>query len=103
MKAVLVVAWFGTRTLPITKTIPKEMLPVGNKPVIQYAVEWCVNAGIQDIIMITSQQKKALEDYFDKNPELEDVLVKKGKKICSRWLIIRNHWLILHLWSNYNN
>ena len=79
MKAVLVVAWFGTRTLPITKTIPKEMLPVGSKPVIQYVVEWCADAGITDIIMITSQQKKALEDYFDKNPELEDALAKKNK------------------------
>ena len=79
MKAVLVVAWFGTRMLPITKTIPKEMLPVWDKPVIQYVVEWCVNAWIQDIIMITSQQKKALEDYFDKNYELEDMLQKKGK------------------------
>ncbi|MFA7298266.1 MAG: sugar phosphate nucleotidyltransferase [Candidatus Absconditabacterales bacterium] len=80
MKAVLVVAGFGTRMLPITKTIPKEMLPVGNKPVIQYVVEGCVNAGIQDIIMIVSQQKKALEDYFDKNYELEDILQKKGKQ-----------------------
>lgn len=79
MKAVIVAAWFGTRTLPITKTIPKEMLPVGDKPVIQYIVEWCVQAGINDIIMITSQQKKALEDYFDKNYELEDALQKKGK------------------------
>lgn len=79
MKAVIVVAGFWTRMLPITKTIPKEMLPVWDKPVIQYVVEWCVNAGIQDIIMITSQQKKALEDYFDKNYELEDILQKKGK------------------------
>lgn len=79
MKAVLVVAGFGTRMLPITKSIPKEMLPVGDKPVIQYAVESLVDAWIKDIIMITSQQKKALEDYFDKNYELEDILQKKWK------------------------
>ncbi len=79
MKAVIVAAWFGTRMLPITKTIPKEMLPVGDKPIIQYTVEWLVDAGITDIVMITSQQKKALEDYFDKNYELEDILQKKGK------------------------
>lgn len=79
MKAVIVAAWFWTRMLPITKTIPKEMLPVGDKPIIQYTVEWLVGAGITDIIMITSQQKKALEDYFDKNYELEDILQKKGK------------------------
>ncbi len=79
MKAVLVVAWFWTRMLPITKTIPKEMLPVWDKPVIQYAVESLVDAGIKDIVMITSQQKKVLEDYFDKNYELEDMLIKKWK------------------------
>ena len=79
MKAVLVVAGIGTRTLPITKTIPKEMLPVGDKPVIQHVVELCADAWVKDIIMITSQWKKALEDHFDKNVELEDILAKKGK------------------------
>jgi len=79
MKAVIVAAWFGTRMLPITKTIPKEMLPVGDKPVIQYIVEDLVRNGINDIIMITSNQKKALEDYFDKNYELEALLEKKWK------------------------
>ncbi len=79
MKAILVAAWRGTRMLPITKTIPKEMLPIWDKPVIQYIVEDIVNANIQDILMITSQQKKALEDYFDKNYELEDLLEKGGK------------------------
>jgi UTP--glucose-1-phosphate uridylyltransferase len=79
MKAIIPAAWYGTRMLPITKTIPKEMLPVGNKPVIQYIVEWLVSAGIQDIVMITSQGKAALEDYFDKNYELEELLKRKGK------------------------
>lgn len=66
--------------LPITKTIPKEMLPVWEKPVIQYIVEDLSQSWIKDILMITSQQKKALEDYFDKNYELEDSLKKKGKE-----------------------
>jgi len=65
--------------LPITKSIPKEMLPIWDKPVIQYIVEDIVNANIKDILMITSQQKKALEDYFDKNYELEDLLKKWNK------------------------
>lgn len=65
--------------LPISKTIPKEMLPVGDKPIIQYTVESLVQAWITDIIMITSQQKKALEDYFDTNYQLEDILKKKWK------------------------
>ena len=79
MKAIILAAWFGTRMLPITKTIPKELLPVWNKPVIQYAVEWLVDAWIKNILMVTSQWKKALEDYFDKNYELEDLLQKKWK------------------------
>lgn len=79
MKAVLVAAWFGTRTLPITKSIPKELLPVWDKPVIQYVIEDLVKNGIDDIMIITSVWKKALEDYFDKNTELEDMLEKKWK------------------------
>lgn len=79
MKAVVVAAWFGTRMLPITKTVPKEMLPVWDKPIIQYTIDGLVDAWITDIVMITSQQKKPLEDYFDKNYELEDILQKKGK------------------------
>lgn len=79
MKALILAAWFGTRMLPITKTIPKELLPVGNKPVIQYIVEGVVGAGIDEILILSSQSKKALEDYFDKNYELEELLKKKGK------------------------
>ena len=65
--------------LPITKTIPKEMLPVGNKPVIQYIVEGLVSAGIDEIAFITSQGKIPLEHYFDKNYELEEQLRSKKK------------------------
>lgn len=81
MKWVIPAAWYGTRMLPITKTIPKEMLPIGNKPVIQYIVEWFVWAGITDIALITSQGKSSLEDYFDKNYELEQILLKKWKDL----------------------
>ena len=66
--------------LPITKTIPKELLPVGNRPVIHYIVEDLVQAGIDDIIMITSSQKIALEDYFKDAPVLEAFLAAKGKQ-----------------------
>jgi len=77
MKAVLIAAGVGTRTLPITKSIPKELLPVGNKPVIQYVIEDLARNGVKDIMIVTSLWKKALEDYLDKNAELEDMLQKK--------------------------
>ncbi len=80
MKAIITAAGYWTRMLPITKTIPKELLPVWNKPVIQYIVEWIVSWGIKDIIIITSQWKESIEQYFDKNYELEEVLRKKWKK-----------------------
>lgn len=79
MKAIIAAAGYGTRMLPVTKSIPKELLPVWNKPVIQYIVEWLVGAGIQNIIVITSQGKQAIEDYFDKNYELEETLKEKWK------------------------
>lgn len=80
MKAIIPAAGYGTRMLPITKTIPKEMLPVGNKPVIQYIVEWLVSAWVNEIAMITSQGKMPLEYYFDKNYELEEQLKMKKKQ-----------------------
>lgn len=79
MKAVILAAWYWTRMLPITKTIPKELLPVWDKPVIQYMVESLVENNIKDIVMITSQWKTAIEDYFDKNYELEEKLKNKNK------------------------
>lgn len=79
MKAIISAAGYGTCMLPTTKTIPKEMLPVGNKPVIQYIVEWLVSAGVTEIAMITSQGKMPLEYYFDKNYELEEQLRMKKK------------------------
>ncbi len=79
MKAIIAAAGYGTRMLPVTKSIPKELLPVGSKPVIQYIVEGIVKANIKDILIITSAGKQAIEDYFDKNYELEEILRKKGK------------------------
>jgi len=79
-KAVLPVAGFGTRFLPATKAIPKEMLPIIDKPLIEYAVEEAVDAGIEEIIFITSHTKIAIENHFDSNFELEEKLEKSNKK-----------------------
>ncbi len=78
-KAVVPVAGFGTRFLPVTKALPKEMLPVVDKPVVQYVVEELVEAGISDIIFVTGQNKRAIEDHFDYHPELEQWLQKSRK------------------------
>ena len=78
-KAVFPVAGLGTRFLPATKANPKEMLPVVDKPLIQYAVEEAVAAGADELIFVTSSSKRAIEDHFDKNYELESELEKKGK------------------------
>ena len=77
-KAVIPAAGMGTRFLPATKAMPKEMLPVVDKPAIQYVVEEAVAAGLTDVLMITGRNKNALENHFDRMTELEDVLLKKG-------------------------
>ena len=77
-KAVIPVAGLGTRFLPATKAIPKEMLPVVDKPAIQYVVEEAVAAGLRDILLVTGRAKGALEDHFDRAPELEQALKAKG-------------------------
>lgn len=79
-KAVIPVAGYGTRFLPFTKSVPKEMLPIIDKPVIQIIVEQLVEAGISEIILVTGYSKRAIEDYFDYNSELEYLLEKKGKE-----------------------
>lgn len=79
-KAVFPVAGMGTRFLPATKAMPKEMLPVVDKPLIQYAVEEAVAAGITDLIFVTGRHKRAIEDHFDSAPELEAELERKGKE-----------------------
>ncbi|HLV27836.1 MAG TPA: UTP--glucose-1-phosphate uridylyltransferase GalU [Burkholderiaceae bacterium] len=78
-KAVFPVAGLGTRFLPATKAMPKEMLPIVDKPLIQYAVEEAVAAGITDLIFITGRNKRAIEDHFDSMPELEAELAAKNK------------------------
>ncbi|GHJ39708.1 UTP--glucose-1-phosphate uridylyltransferase GalU [Streptomyces sp. TS71-3] len=77
-KAVIPAAGLGTRFLPATKATPKEMLPVVDKPAIQYVVEEAVSAGLQDVLMVTGRNKRPLEDHFDRNYELEEALSKKG-------------------------
>jgi len=79
-KAVLPVAGLGTRVLPASKVIPKEMLPLVDKPTLQYIVEEAVEAGIEEIIFVTSRSKRSIEDHFDVFPELEQALERKGKQ-----------------------
>ena len=79
-KAVIPAAGLGTRMLPATKTVPKEMLPLVDKPVIQYIIEEAVDAGIEDILVVTNRAKSAMDDYFDYYPELEERLARAGKE-----------------------
>ena len=79
MKAIIPAAGFGTRFLPVTKAQPKEMLPVYDKPIIQYVIEEAIASGIDDILIITGRNKRSIEDHFDKSYELEYTLQKAGK------------------------
>ena len=78
-KAVFPVAGFGTRFLPATKAMPKELLPIVDKPLIQYAVEEAISAGVDTLVFVTGRNKRAIEDHFDSNKELEIALRSKGK------------------------
>ena len=78
-KAVIPAAGLGTRMLPATKTVPKEMLPLVDKPAIQYIIEEAVSSGIEDILIVTNRAKSAMDDYFDYVPELEESLSRAGK------------------------
>ena len=80
-KAVFPVAGLGTRTLPATKAIPKEMLTVVDKPLIQYAVEECLAAGIEQFVFVTGRNKGSIEDHFDHAYELEATLVERKKTV----------------------
>src|SRR4030043_1144012 len=77
-KAVITAAGWGTRFLPITRSQPKEMLPLVDKPLIHYSVEEAINSGIKQIIIVTAMGKRAIEDYFDRSFELEHFLEQKG-------------------------
>ena len=78
-KVVIPVAGWGTRSLPASKNIPKEMLPIYNKPVIQYVVEEAQRSGVEDVIFVTNRDKSVIEDHFDYNLQLEGVLERAGK------------------------
>src|SRR5699024_12222276 len=78
-KAIIPAAGLGTRFLPATKAMPKEMLPILDKPTIQYIVEEAARAGIEDIIIVTGKHKRAIEDHFDNQKELEMILQEKEK------------------------
>lgn len=79
-KCLFPVAGLGTRFLPVTKEIAKEMLPLVNRPIISYGVEEALGSGCEEIIMITGRAKRSIENYFDRSFELEDLLLKRGKK-----------------------
>ena len=87
-KAIFPVAGLGTRSLPATKALPKEMLPVVDKPLIQYAVEEAYAAGVREMIFVTGRHKRAIEDHFDTTIELEWALEKAGKEALLE--VIRN-------------
>ncbi len=78
-KAVIPAAGLGTRVLPASKAIPKELLPVVDKPILQYMIEECAASGIEQVVLVTSHGKDAMADHFDTTPELEESLEKKGK------------------------
>src|SRR5687767_1023195 len=78
-KAIIPVAGYGTRRLPITKAVEKCMLPVGNRPIVDYVVEDCLKAGITDIIFVVSEQFEQLQNYYGNNELLEEYLKGKGK------------------------
>src|SRR5450432_3576968 len=78
-KAVIPAAGFGTRMLPAAKAVPKEMLPILDRPTIQYVIEEVAAGGIDDVLLITSRDKRAIEDHFDRNAELEERLAKSGR------------------------
>src|SRR5213595_2465934 len=79
-KAVIPAAGFGTRMLPAAKAVPKELLPVLDRPTLQYVVEEAAGAGVDDVLLVTSREKKAIEDHFDRSPELEERLKAGGKE-----------------------
>ena len=80
-KAVFPVAGLGTRFLPVTKAMPKELLPIINKPLIQYAVEEAISAGLDTLIFVTGRNKRAIEDHFDDNSELKKIRPDSGGEI----------------------
>src|SRR4028119_2338543 len=95
-KAVIPAAGLGTRFLPATKATPKEMLPVVDRPAIQYVVEEAAAAGLEDVLMITGRSKRALEDHFDRNAELEASLQAQGEDELLRSVQASNDLATIH-------
>ena len=95
-KAVIPAAGLGTRFLPATKAMPKEMLPVVDKPAIQYVVEEAVKAGLHDVLMITGRNKNALENHFDRATEIEAQLEKKGDQRRLQEILHSTHLANMH-------
>lgn len=81
MKGVIIAAGYGTRFLPATKTIPKEMLPLLDRPAIDFIVDEFIQSGIKEILILTSRRKKVLDDYFDRETELEEVFMREGAQV----------------------
>ena len=79
-KCLFPVAGLGTRFLPATKDVPKEMLPLVNRPILSYGVEEAIDAGCTEMVMISSRSKRSIEDYFDRTWDLEKILGERGKK-----------------------
>lgn len=92
-KAIIPAAGLGTRFLPATKAMPKEMLPIVDKPTIQYIVEEAIASGIEDIIIVTGKGKRAIEDHFDHAFELEETLREKGKTDMLDSVLQTSTWL----------
>ncbi|MDA7608226.1 UTP--glucose-1-phosphate uridylyltransferase GalU [Akkermansiaceae bacterium] len=100
-KAIIPAAGLGTRFLPITKSIPKEMLPVVDKPVIQYVVEECVNSGIEEILIVIGRTKRAIEEHFGRSAEFERELAERGKSELSDQIKrISEMANIYYVWQN---
>ncbi len=95
-KAVIPAAGLGTRFLPVTKAVPKEMLPVIDTPTIQLVVEEAVAAGLTDVLMVTGRAKTTIEDHFDRNVELEDVLTAKGDQVGLASVTASNQMAAMH-------
>ncbi|QQR64252.1 NTP transferase domain-containing protein [Candidatus Roizmanbacteria bacterium] len=99
-KAVIPAAGFGTRFLPQTKAMPKEMLPIVDKPVIQYVVEEVVQSGVENVIIVTGANKRAIEDHFDiPNEDLTKILFKETKNISLRRSRKSQIWLTLSMFA----
>ena len=84
-KAIIPAAGLGTRFLPATKSQPKEMLPIVDKPTLQYIIEEAIDSGIEEILIVTGRSKKSIEDHFDRSIELEIELEQKVNMKCLKW------------------